>query len=343
MIDRRAALGGALGLLLASGVRDGAAAQAPAPADKRFQTSYRILFNSDLVVESDLRHFGAIAISPADLVTVASWALEGKGAGAGLISTVADGRSSHMVTLQGYSRQTNAFEYWEPRGTDSFLQSHNNIAGVNATPDPNRRKFWYISRGELERVLYAYSVGFRDALWLNSRLAMGAFAKLGDRLAEARASAFFHSSHLEEASRRAEEKGRSIIVFRPSQGTAQDQAGLAVTVTADDRILDVMLVLRRAFVDDPATARTAADICKSLIESATAVEDAPFLRSLIEALKPLAASAAEAADTALPTGLAAYRGQAPAYEQPLSRSWLRIANRTTGQTPELVISLTTTH
>jgi hypothetical protein len=78
--------------------------------------------------------------------------------------SVFDGELAHSINVHTFDAEANQYQYWDPWGEGSFLQSTKNRAGVNAVPDPKERRMWLVAANELERVVYAIIQPQKDVL-----------------------------------------------------------------------------------------------------------------------------------------------------------------------------------
>lgn len=158
-------------------------------------------------------------------------------------------------------------------------------------------------------------------------------------------SDFFSWFHLEETGPAREEGDRKIVTFKPSGEAFRDLVAIDTSMDGEGRIRELVLVLKRSFIDDATNGIFARDIAKSLLRAAVPRENQPDVADLANEIEFLYSSSKPAltARTDLPKipeqptlGYQVYLGQEKRYEQVLSRCVVRLENVNDG----LKLSLT---
>ena len=173
------------------------------------------------------------------------------------------------------------------------------------------------------------------SLCLTCALAPRAEASVGDTLEAAERTDFFRFFALVEEGPRSQERGLTVITFRPRAGKFHELVKLTVGVSKGEVIREMELTLARSFVDDAANGVFARDIAKSFLRSAVPGADAPRINDLaneIEFPKELKGYmiARTRPDPKLPAqptrGYQVNKGALPLYEAVFAQSALRMEN-----------------
>ncbi len=176
-----------------------------------------------------------------------------------------------------------------------------------------------------------------------------AFARLGDRLADAKKTDFFTFFNLGETGRsEGLQEGRTVVTFKPRAGDFRELVMVNVTVDPQDRIVAMGLLLNRSFVDHKTNGIFARDIARSMLRAAVTVADEAAISDLINEIgypqdktgqqvvrtEPVPKLPAQATP-----GYEAYLGRRKLYEQKLSGSSLLLHNIKINAVDLLLISV----
>ena len=173
------------------------------------------------------------------------------------------------------------------------------------------------------------------SLCLTLALAPRAEAGVGDTLEATQQTDFFKFFALAEDGPRAQEKGLTVVSFRPRGGKFRELVKLTVKVTAEDSIREMELTLERSFVDDATNGIFARDIAKSFLREAVPGADGPRINDLaneIEFPREMKGYKIMRArpDPKLPEqptkGYQVYAGSLQLYEDSFARSTLHMEN-----------------
>ena len=308
----------------------------------------RFLLNKHLMTEADGSFQAAVPVDQEILMQGLRQAVQNAGGKAFVVTEVFDGKFAHVVDIQSYDPQANAFTYFDPWGTGSFLAAGSNAAGVTATPDLSQKRFWIIKSKQLESVIYAIELEFEDMLKLAASMPLGAFDALGDRINDATQTDLFTWFHLEQAGLSKNATGHDVLTFRSSGAQFRPLASVDLTTDERGRLLAADLRLLRSFINDQTTTVFARDLANSFIRSATSVRDKAWLDPLMNQIEfdlPGYKILAQPPDMALPKhptdDYLAFLGQKQDVTYQLSLTKLGMTNIGTNNDSALLISLET--
>jgi hypothetical protein len=313
---------------------------APTAPPKPKPTDIQILYNVELMTAEEEQSDKGIGLAPDELLEAARLVIDLEKS---LIVFVTDGHTVHTITLTGYDLRNDTFEYHDPRGNSSFLESKYNIAGVNAVRSMTQARSWIVKSNELGRVLHALIAFDRRAQLValqevRANPSRARFGRLGETLDSALKTDLFTWFHFEQASVEKDAEGRDVFRFKPSGSKFHDLAMLTITCDAARKLVSAEVLIKRSFVDDQANGVFAADLANSFLRQATSMNDLTVIAPLITEIEETGfhgRTVIRAAGTGVQRprpnspsgGSLVYAGKQPTFDSPLSSTSLTLENR----------------
>jgi hypothetical protein len=172
------------------------------------------------------------------------------------------------------------------------------------------------------------------------------FGTFGDRLSTATRTEFFAWFSLEEVERFEDDRGATIVRFKPEGASFRELVTVEAETASGDELRSLRLFIARSFIADERNGPFADDIAASFLQSGTPPDDAETIAPLAAQIRNVhAASVIVRAGPAprVPTppgdGFLTYVGQRHAFEQRLSRTMITMENVVDGADSMLQLRL----
>lgn len=146
---------------------------------------------------------------------------------------------------------------------------------------------------------------------------------LSMQLDDAKLTEFFTFFHLAEAGRDYAANGETIVSFKPAAESFRAFVEVRVTLSAEERIIQIQLWLARAFINDRRNSRFASDISRSMLRATLPSKDRSVIENLISETRD---ENSEVSSPAPVTGVSTYLGFEPRYTTALGDSLLVMEN-----------------